>query len=213
MDLFTLSVSFQPHKQLETIVCIILHQVPSHKTCNTIVLDNVQMHPFLTPKTSMLIASHNAHLHTFTIAAPRTWLHGSIYKERDRLHNRDSNPSISIQIQDFQLTNKMCVTEDYLNFGCDATQLAIVLDNASIFKAAKGQALGGRGVVSTVTVGKFPSPGTTVSTYMQMVSRQQSAPTASRLLTVTLNYLAHSHSLVWRRDTDSKSKWGPRATN
>lgn len=37
--------------------------------------------------------------------------------------------SISIQIQDFQLTNNMCVTEDYLHFGCDAMQLATVLDN------------------------------------------------------------------------------------
>jgi len=45
------------------------------------VLDNVQMHPLLTPKISMPIASHNVHLHTFTIAAPHTWLHGSIYKE------------------------------------------------------------------------------------------------------------------------------------
>lgn len=81
IDLFTLSVSAQPHKQLEIIVCIILYQVPLHKSCNTIVLDNVQMHPFLIPKISMLIASHNAHLHAFTIAAPHTWLHGSVYKE------------------------------------------------------------------------------------------------------------------------------------
>jgi len=76
--------------------------------------------------------------------------------------------SISIQIQDFQLTNKMGVTEDYIHFGCDAVQLAVVLDTLPpSSRRQRARLLEGGGVISPATVGKFPSPGTTFSPYIK----------------------------------------------
>lgn len=57
-------------------------------------------------------------------------------------------------MQDFQLADKNDVSEDYRLFGCDAMNLADILDEhtASIFRVASGQTLGG--VMTTATVGK-----------------------------------------------------------